>query len=59
MALMEGAEAPFDEVRSQQLFERLMARMAAQDQRRRRAWRVALVSAAVLAGAGMVQLLGL
>jgi hypothetical protein len=60
--LMDRAEPSFDEARSQRLFEQLMTRMAAQDQRRRRAWRVARlvgVAALVGAGAGMLQLLGL
>jgi hypothetical protein len=59
LALMDRAEGPLDEARSQRLFDQLMAKMAVQDQRRRRAWRVALVGAAVLAGAGMLQLLAL
>jgi hypothetical protein len=59
LALMDRAEAPFEEARSQRLFEKLMARMATEDQRRRRVWRLALVGAAALAGAGMLQLLAL
>jgi hypothetical protein len=57
LALMERAEAPIDEVRSQQLFDRLMARMAVEDQHRRRTRRLARVLGAVAVGAGVLQLL--
>jgi hypothetical protein len=63
LALMEGAEAPFTEARTQMLFDRMMSRMAteeaAQDRARRRAWRLARVLGAVLVGAGVLQLLAL
>jgi hypothetical protein len=57
---MERADPPFSEARSRMLFDRLMARMASQDQARRRAWRLARVlGGAALVGAGVLQLLGL
>jgi hypothetical protein len=59
LTLMEGADPPFDEARSQMLFDRLMARMAIENHQRRRSRRLAAVLGVVAAGAGVLQLLGL
>jgi uncharacterized membrane protein len=58
LSLMERAEPPVDEARSQRLFDDLMAKMALQDQQRRRSRRLARTLGAVLVGAGVLQLLG-
>ncbi len=58
LAVMERAERPIDPVRSQELFEGLMVKMAAQDQQRRRTRMLARALGFVVVGAGMLQLLG-
>jgi hypothetical protein len=58
LTLMERADPPFDEARSQVLFDRLMARMELENQQRRRSRRLAAVLGVVAAGAGVLQLLG-
>jgi hypothetical protein len=58
MALMDRAERPMDPVRSQQLFDQLMAKMAIQDHQRRRTRLLAGMLGVALLGAGVLQLLG-
>jgi hypothetical protein len=58
LSLMERAERPVDEARSQRLFDQLMIKMAVQDHQRRRTRMLARTLGAVIVGAGVLQLLG-